>query len=84
MDRENRVSETDAEAIIEALGGYTLPEQIGCLLSMIFSHVSAACDHDMAKADAVMQQVIDAIPHQWAVTKAAIQLQTMAPTGRMN
>jgi hypothetical protein len=83
MTQEPHVREEDAAIIIDALAGYSLPEQVGCLMSLIFSHVTQACG-DLHRADQVMQQLIAAFPAQWRMTKALVEMEMTAPTGLPN
>jgi hypothetical protein len=78
------ILEHDAQIIIDTLDGYKLTDQVGCLLSLIFSHVMAATNNDMSSADYLMHQIIASIPRQWEMTKGLVELERMPTSSTPN
>lgn len=83
MIEQPRVTEDDAQVIIDVLNKYNLTEQVSCLLSMVFSHVVAACNNDMTTADGLVQRIFTVMPRQWELTKGLMELDRL-PSERPN
>src|SRR5690348_3767522 len=83
-DHMRPITEAEANAITQILAEFSVPEQLGCLASIMFGVIIAGCDNDLNRAEPIVHQMISSLPHHWNLVKGIYEFDQMQPTSRPN